>query len=583
MRAAVLWRGALRIASPPPPPSSSVAAPLATTAASALSTASTASASPASLSSSSSSSSSSPASTSSSPASPTHVLKAGLATAARTTWFHCGCAAFKAMAEAKTSERSPPTSSVRDGALSAVPAVGTAAVTATNPGVDVWVFGCTCTLGEQESRRAGEQESRRAREQESRRAGEQESRRAGEQENSTPVGPWRAAPLLGPPVPFPFLRSNPPHLAYALAPDGSLIWKAGFVYETRVVGCIKGFKRRFWQVRAPPSPSTPRRVLSSGLVLSQPLALRAPDPAFSPTCSLQRVLSNVFSPTPSLQGSTDHRGVPGRPGRVVTLVPPEDEPDDTEAVTWGVAYKLHGSTVDEVLQYLDYREKGGYSVVTLDVYARPEDPEPAVPKVRPRSHQAFQSARGLRLTCIASGPAAASSRRSCTLATAPTPTTSARRRSRPLPPRSQPRQVHTSHLSHPSILPFSAPFLHFLLPFPSPFPAFFWPSPRPFLRLTRGVRAFRRTHRAVGTQRRVPVPAVRVAPVAPSTRQRPAPVQARGACPHAHGPPSRRRGRGPPRSLIVHSTVQNCVFSLFGPDPAIVSFHATNTLFIHVS
>jgi cation transport regulator ChaC len=55
------------------------------------------------------------------------------------------------------------------------------------------------------------------------------------------------------------------------------------------------------------------------------------------------------------QGSTDHRGVPSAPGRVVTLVP---EPD---AVCWGMAYRVEPARLPEILDALDVREQGGYA------------------------------------------------------------------------------------------------------------------------------------------------------------------------------------------------------------------------------
>ena len=81
---------------------------------------------------------------------------------------------------------------------------------------------------------------------------------------------------------------------------GSLVWRPSFDYAEVRPGYVVGWARRFWQ------------------------------------------------------GSTDHRGVPGAPGRVVTLV---REPD---ARCWGMAYRLEARDPDPVLRELDHREKGGY-------------------------------------------------------------------------------------------------------------------------------------------------------------------------------------------------------------------------------
>jgi len=103
---------------------------------------------------------------------------------------------------------------------------------------------------------------------------------------------------------------------------GSLVWKNNdFEYELKKPGYLKGFVRRFFQ------------------------------------------------------NSIDHRGIPEKPGRVVTLVFAKDN----EARVHGIGYKIAPDKVTSVLDHLDYREKNGYDRHETMFY--PTDGSPPVPTV----------------------------------------------------------------------------------------------------------------------------------------------------------------------------------------------------------
>jgi cation transport regulator ChaC len=91
---------------------------------------------------------------------------------------------------------------------------------------------------------------------------------------------------------------------------GSLIFRPSFTFTAREPARLEGFARRFWQ------------------------------------------------------GSTDHRGVPGAPGRVVTLVPKHGAACD------GVAYAIAKDGADDALAHLDVREQGGYERLEVELEIR---------------------------------------------------------------------------------------------------------------------------------------------------------------------------------------------------------------------
>lgn len=91
---------------------------------------------------------------------------------------------------------------------------------------------------------------------------------------------------------------------------GSLVWRPAFPAVERVPAALAGWTRRLWQ------------------------------------------------------GSPDHRGVPGAPGRVATLVPAAHE------TVHGVASRVEPNALDDILTALDIREQAGYARHDLPVHLR---------------------------------------------------------------------------------------------------------------------------------------------------------------------------------------------------------------------
>lgn len=98
---------------------------------------------------------------------------------------------------------------------------------------------------------------------------------------------------------------------------GSLMWKVDFPYEEKKLGFIRGYARRFYQY------------------------------------------------------STDHRGTPENPGRVVTIIPA-----DESFCVYGIAYRIHKDDIEKVIAHLDYREKGGYERKSVVFYPFNKEEEP---------------------------------------------------------------------------------------------------------------------------------------------------------------------------------------------------------------
>ncbi|KAL4503060.1 hypothetical protein ABPG72_014289 [Tetrahymena utriculariae] len=77
------------------------------------------------------------------------------------------------------------------------------------------------------------------------------------------------------------------------------------------------------------------------------------------------------------QKSCDHRGTPENPGLVCTLLSDEEwqnyGDNHENGIVYGKVFRIDEKDKEEVLNELDFREKGGYSQIILNVYFQESD------------------------------------------------------------------------------------------------------------------------------------------------------------------------------------------------------------------
>lgn len=129
---------------------------------------------------------------------------------------------------------------------------------------------------------------------------------------------------------------------------GSIIWKTDFPFISETTGYLNGWIRRFWQA------------------------------------------------------SPDHRGTPEAPGRVATLLPSQT------GACWGKLFLLDAQAQKQVLANLDYREKGGYERMLVDVVTTSGESVKAVTYWGPQKNEHFLGPKPMlemaRQISHASGP-----------------------------------------------------------------------------------------------------------------------------------------------------------------------------------
>lgn len=151
---------------------------------------------------------------------------------------------------------------------------------------------------------------------------------------------------------------------------GSLIFKPPPLYAFRVTGTLSGFIRRFWQSSSDHrgTPHSPGRVVT----LVSLLDLQANAKFHSDLCMFELNARHRESDlvTPSVADLPLGVAIREHSVRISSLTH-----DDLKV--WGVAYYISPENVEEMKQYLDVREQDGYSThkVLFHVHSVPDGPE----------------------------------------------------------------------------------------------------------------------------------------------------------------------------------------------------------------
>jgi len=169
---------------------------------------------------------------------------------------------------------------------------------------------------------------------------------------------------------------------------GSLIWKPTFPFVKKLNGFIKGYSRRFYQGSTDHRgvPGNPGRVVT--LVTLEELKLMKSNQKWRTVLpenlpQEHSFLGNINNVDSSFNAGTTEVEFAATPSEILSVEDDEDLnlSDNEEFTTWGVAYCVLESKREEVISYLDYREKGGYTQHLVDVYSN-DDAAVSQPVVR---------------------------------------------------------------------------------------------------------------------------------------------------------------------------------------------------------